>query len=50
MWWEVKTERGTPTIEQREWLNALEATGMEARIVRPRDWTHVIDTLRRGPR
>lgn len=49
VWWEVKDARGQPSPAQRAWLEHLTAGGWEARVVRPRDWDYVIQTLRRGP-
>ena len=41
--WELKTDRGTSSPEQRQWMAALSAAGVTTAIVRPRDW----DMIRR---
>jgi len=44
---ELKSERGRLTPQQREWLDALGATGAEAYVWRPTDWDDVLACLRR---
>lgn len=47
--WELKTERGSPSAEQREWLRQLAACQeVDARVVRPRDLDGCIETLLAG--
>jgi len=43
---ELKSERGRTTLQQREWLQALEAAGVEVFVWRPRDWNEVERTLK----
>ncbi len=47
VFWEVKTDRGTVTVSQRTWLDALTACGLEACVVRPADWEYVQQRLSR---
>ncbi len=45
---ELKTNAGTLTDPQREWLAALDAAGHDADVWRPRDWdTVIVPTLQR---
>lgn len=46
---ELKIEdpkRGTVTLEQRAWLNGLEACGQIVYVWRPSDWASVVEVLR----
>ena len=38
LFWELKKELGKTKPEQDEWLAALQAAGLEARVVRPSDY------------
>lgn len=42
---ELKARRGRLTADQRAWLDALAAAGVEAYLWRPDDWPHVCDVL-----
>lgn len=44
---ELKTETGKVSPTQREWLEAIVATGNEIRIWRPSDWAGIERELRR---
>lgn len=46
---ELKTDVGRVAPAQRDWLAALEATGVEVYVWRPKDWNQIIETLRRRP-
>ena len=44
--WELKTERGRLSADQREWGRVLERVpGVEYRVVRPSSWLYVVTTL-----
>lgn len=43
---ELKTDRGRSTPDQRLWLDALRATGADARLWRPKDFAEIEETLR----
>ncbi len=43
---ELKSERGRVTSAQVSWIAALNAAGIEARIVRPGDWDQLLERLR----
>ena len=43
---ELKTESGTLTPAQSEWLEALAAAGMETFVWRPDDWDAIAKVLR----
>jgi len=44
---ELKSERGTVTLAQQEWIDALSLTGKaEVWIWRPSDWNVVVEALR----
>ncbi len=45
---EVKTERGKVGAAQYEWLDAINAAGGTARVVRPSDWDQVVRLLEGG--
>ena len=36
--WELKAEKGRVSVAQREWIDALKASGQQAHVFRPRDW------------
>lgn len=42
---ELKTETGRLTIDQRDWIDALEAAGQDVRIWRPADLESVLREL-----
>lgn len=42
---EVKAERGRVSDAQLDWLAALARAGIEAHLVRPRDWEFVLELL-----
>ena len=44
---ELKSERGKPSTDQMEWLDALRACGVEVYLWRPSDWETVVDVLTR---
>ncbi len=44
---ELKTDTGKVSPEQAAWLDALLATGQDARVWRPRDWAEIEATLTR---
>jgi hypothetical protein len=47
---ELKTQRGTVTAEQQEWLTALAAGGADVAVWRPLDWfDHTIRDQLYGP-
>lgn len=46
---ELKTDKGRVSLEQQVWLDALAGAGAEVHIWRPRDWTEILDTLKRPP-
>lgn len=43
---ELKTEKGKPTDEQREWIIALKLAGAEVQIWRPSMWNDIVRTLK----
>jgi len=44
---ELKSETGTVSLAQQEWLDALNLTGRcEVYVWRPRDWDFIVATLR----
>ena len=43
---ECKTDRGQPSPEQRAWLEALTACGLEVYVWRPRDFDRIATLLR----
>lgn len=43
--WECKREGAKPSLEQRAWLEALQACGIEARVVWPSSWAYIEQTL-----
>lgn len=45
MFWEIKSKVGSVRQPQKEWIAALQGCGIEARVVRPKDWNYVVDTL-----
>lgn len=45
LWLEVKTDRGRIRPEQQIWLDALNAAGQEAWVVRPADWSRLLEVL-----
>lgn len=44
--WELKTESGSVRPEQKEWLAALEETGVQTGVYRPRDSEELMRRLR----
>jgi hypothetical protein len=40
---ELKTNRGTASVDQRKWLSALDGYGD---VWRPRDWDRIVEALR----
>lgn len=46
--WECKTEKGRVRTEQKQWIAALVASGLEASIVRPSDMDAIIARLQKG--
>lgn len=42
---ELKTQRGTVSWPQQQWLDALQAAGVETHVWRPSDWADVQRTL-----
>lgn len=40
--WELKSNTGRVTPDQKRWLETLAACGVDARVVRPRDWDDLI--------
>lgn len=42
---EVKTDKGRITDNQRDWLDLLEACGMDVGVWRPRDWNDILKEL-----
>ena len=50
LWRELKTERNSPTADQRKWLERLKAAGEDAEVWRPRDWLsgRIREELTRG--
>ena len=46
MFVELKSERGKVSKEQDEWLDALRATGIEAKVYRPSEWAAIERRLR----
>lgn len=46
---ELKSQRGRITVDQRIWLNILEATGAETHIWRPSDFEHIKTRLKGNP-
>lgn len=44
---ELKTDAGRLTVEQRQWIDALQTAGAHVAVWRPRDWDTVLDTLKR---
>ncbi len=42
---ELKTDTGRLTAAQREWLEALQGAGVDAKVWRPRDWAWIVATL-----
>lgn len=44
---ELKTERGTVSWPQQQWLDALQAAGVETHVWRPSDWADVQHTLQK---
>lgn len=45
---ELKTEKGTLTVEQRHWLEALTASGLEVHLWRPSHWDDIEARLTRA--
>ena len=46
MFWELKSAKGLPTVEQLEWIHALiECPGVEVGIYRPQDWDLIVGPL-----
>lgn len=43
---ELKAEKGRVRPNQKEWLDALQAAGVEAHVFRPRDWDQLQEVLR----
>jgi hypothetical protein len=44
--WEIKAEQGQLSPEQYDWGMVLcQVPGIEYRVIRPRDWAHVVATL-----
>lgn len=43
--WEIKAEKGRVSPTQVEWLGALSMAGIEARVVREKDWSYIEGTL-----
>lgn len=44
---ELKSAAGRVRDEQRRWLEALEAAGVETHVWRPDDWDAILEVLRR---
>lgn len=50
LFWEVKTERGRIRVEQQGWQDVLgRVRGVSVRVVRPRDWALIKQTLLAAP-
>lgn len=45
---ELKSNTGSLGKEQRTWLEALRAAGVETHVFKPRDWELIVETLRRA--
>jgi hypothetical protein len=44
---ELKTDKGTLTVEQMNWIHRLEqCPGVEVFCLRPGDWETIVETLR----
>lgn len=48
LFWEVKSESGRIRPEQKEWIAALTACGLEAAILRPSDFDDIHARLSQG--
>lgn len=46
---ELKSDTGTTTPAQREWLKRLAAAGIRAGVVRPKDWPEIERALTGAP-
>ena len=42
---ELKSEKGRLTPQQKEWLEALQEAGQNAKVWRPSDWSEIEQTL-----
>lgn len=47
---ELKNDAGRLTVEQRHWLDDLQAAGAQVAVWRPRDFDQVLETLKGGRR
>ena len=46
LFWELKVSKGRATPAQREWLDALKATGANVDVLYPEDWPAILIDLR----
>ena len=46
LFWELKASKGRATAAQREWLDALKATGANVDVLYPEDWPAIEIDLR----
>lgn len=44
---ELKAQKGTPSAQQKNWLEAIAKAGGQAHLWRPRDWDEIVATLNR---
>lgn len=42
IWRELKTDKGKLRPDQEKWITALQATGQDVSVWRPRDWTNTV--------
>jgi len=45
---ELKSEKGRASPEQQAWIDALVASGQEARILRPSDFEYIVSVVKEG--
>lgn len=48
LFWETKTQKGVVRPPQKEWISALQDSGVEARVIRPKDWDYIVGVLTDG--